>query len=128
MDNYSSNTNKTILIVDDNADLRFLLSKMLDKYDTCEAENGQQAIQMFKERNPDLVLMDIKMPVMNGIQATREIKKINPDALIIGISAYSSFYGKDLLNESARALLSKPVRKTVLLELVAKYLEVVRGN
>src|SRR5690606_33677650 len=52
-----------------------------------EAENGLEAVRLYQSENPDLVLMDIQMPIMNGYEATNEIRKINPKATIIALTA-----------------------------------------
>lgn len=65
-----------ILIVDDQSSNRMLLKKMLTKkYDLFFAENGVQAIELLAEQEPDLILMDVMMPVMDGIEATRLIRE-----------------------------------------------------
>ena len=70
---------KNILICDDAAFMRMMIKDILTKngYNVAgEAENGMKAVEKFKEVNPDLVLMDITMPEMDGIQALKEIKKL----------------------------------------------------
>jgi len=77
---------KRVLIVDDAAFMRMMIKDILTKngYEVAgEAENGARAIDKYKELNPDLVIMDITMPEMDGIAAVREIKKINADSKII---------------------------------------------
>ena len=71
---------KTILIAED-IESNFLLVKAIlsKKYNLVRAETGQEAIDMFKETNPDLILMDIKMPMMDGIEATKVIRTISKD-------------------------------------------------
>lgn len=79
-----------VLIVDDAAFMRMMLKNMLTKHGyevIAEAENGQKAVEMYKEHNPDIVTMDITMPDMDGIQAVKEIKSIEPKAKIIMCSA-----------------------------------------
>ena len=71
---------KNILICDDAAFMRMMIKDILTKngYNVAgEAENGMKAVEKFKEVNPDLVLMDITMPEMDGIQALKEIKKLS---------------------------------------------------
>lgn len=71
---------KNILICDDAAFMRMMIKDILTKngYNVAgEAENGMKAVEKFKEVNPDLVLMDITMPEMDGIQALKEIKKLD---------------------------------------------------
>ena len=77
---------KKILIVDDAAFMRMMIKDILTKNGFIvagEAENGIKAVEKYKELRPDLVIMDITMPDMDGIQAVREIKKIDPGAKIV---------------------------------------------
>ncbi len=84
-------TNTRILLVDD--DIQFLEATeyMLkyENYDVITAKNGEEAIKKFNASDPDIVLMDLKMPVMNGYDAFFKIKKDNPNAKIIFTSAYA---------------------------------------
>ncbi|MCE2506764.1 MAG: response regulator [Nitrosopumilaceae archaeon] len=84
-------TGTRILLVDD--DIQFLEATeyMLkyENYDVITAKNGEEAIKKFNITHPDIVLMDLKMPVMNGYDAFFKIKKDNPDAKIIFTSAYA---------------------------------------
>src|SRR5690554_6966276 len=82
--------NNKILIVDDAAFMRMMIKDILTKngYDVVgEAENGAKAIEKYKELKPDLVIMDITMPEVDGIQAVRGIKQIDENANIIMCSA-----------------------------------------
>ena len=81
---------KGILIVDDASFMRMMIKDILVKngFEVIgEAENGVKAVEKYKELQPELVIMDITMPEMDGIQAVREIKNINQDAKIIMCSA-----------------------------------------
>src|SRR5690606_23066911 len=81
---------KRILIVDDAAFMRMMIKDILTKNGfevVGEANDGLQAIDKYKELNPDLITMDITMPEMDGIAALKEIKKINPEAKVIMCSA-----------------------------------------
>ncbi|MGA9228433.1 MAG: response regulator, partial [Mesobacillus sp.] len=79
-----------ILIVDDAKFMRITLTNILKKADheiVGEAENGSEAVRLYRELKPDLVTMDITMPEMSGLDAVKEIKKDFKDAKIIMCSA-----------------------------------------
>ncbi|MFW6006707.1 MAG: response regulator [Halanaerobiales bacterium] len=80
---------KSLLIVDDAAFMRLNLKNILksDYEIVGEAENGKEAVEMYQELNPDIVTMDITMPVMDGLEAIKAIKDIDPDANIVVCSA-----------------------------------------
>lgn len=78
-----------ILVVDDAAFMRMRVVKLLAEngYEVIEAANGQDGVDKYKAEKPDLVLMDITMPIMDGISAVEEIKKIDSNANIVMVSA-----------------------------------------
>ncbi|HEY8346340.1 MAG TPA: response regulator [Symbiobacteriaceae bacterium] len=78
-----------ILLVDDAAFMRMRCAKLLKEhgYEVEEAENGQEALQKYQAVRPDLVLMDITMPVMDGITATRELRALDPNAKVVMVTA-----------------------------------------
>ena len=81
---------KKVLIVDDAAFMRIKLKDILEKNNYIvagEAENGLQAIDKYKELNPDIVTMDITMPEMDGVEALKEIKAYDPNANVLMCSA-----------------------------------------
>ena len=81
---------KKILICDDAAFMRMMIKDILTKngYEVAgEAENGAKAVEKYNELKPDLVLMDITMPEMDGIQALKKIKEVDGGALVIMCSA-----------------------------------------
>ena len=82
---------KTILIVDDDMDLCHIIRTFLDRlgYDTVLAVNGKEAVDLSISQMPDLILMDIMLPVMDGLQATRLIRE-NPDTHPIPIVAMTA--------------------------------------
>lgn len=83
-----------ILVVDDHAIVRHGLRSVLDgdsPWEICgEAENGKDAIEKALALKPDLVLMDISMPVMNGIEATRQLRRLLPQTKIVILSLHDS--------------------------------------
>lgn len=78
-----------ILLVDDAAFMRMRCKKLLVEkgYEVIEAENGAQCVELFQMHSPDLVLMDITMPVMDGITALKEIRAIDKSAVVAMVSA-----------------------------------------
>jgi CheY-like chemotaxis protein len=73
-----------VLVVEDDLPNRFILQAILQKegYEVIHAENGQEAVELFQRDRPDLVLMDIKMPVMDGYEATKRIKAMSGDVFV----------------------------------------------
>jgi CheY-like chemotaxis protein len=80
-----------ILIVDDNAGMRQTVKAMLMERDSafCECDDGSKALEMYRTYHPDWVLMDVRMPIVDGITATHRIKEVFPDARIIIVSGYN---------------------------------------
>ena len=109
-----------VLIADDDDLLRELLREVLSVFDVIEAEDGKEAVEMFKMHRPDVVLMDINMPVMDGIEATRRILKMEPDAIVLAFTAFSA-KGKDMLGVGAKEVLTKPMRGAQLVEIINKH-------
>lgn len=113
-----------ILIVDDAAFMRMMIRDVLTKngYEVVgEAENGQKAIEKFKEVNPDLVIMDITMPEVDGIQAVKEIKKISPDAKVVMCSAMGQqAMVIEAIQAGARDFIVKPFQADRVIEAVKK--------
>jgi two-component system cell cycle response regulator DivK len=91
----------TILVVDDFEDTRLLLRTWLRKkgYRVVEAENGNQAIAKASEIEPDLIIMDVEMPELDGLSATRKIRALK-DSVALPIIAVSA-YGADQFREQA---------------------------
>ncbi len=83
-----------VLLVDDHAVVRSGLSAMLSAYDdltlTCEAADGEAAVLMYGHHKPDIVLMDMMMPRMNGVEATRKIRERDPNAKIIALTSFDT--------------------------------------
>ena len=79
----------TVLVVDDAAFMRMRAGKLLSQngYQVIEAENGLDALNLYVQHKPDLVLMDITMPVMDGITALKEILQADPQAKVVMLSA-----------------------------------------
>lgn len=84
---------KTILLVDDEANIRFVYEEELkeDGFRIISAANGQEALELFDTDQPDLVILDIQMPGMNGIEVLRRMKTKDSSIPIILSSAYPEF-------------------------------------
>jgi CheY-like chemotaxis protein len=112
-----------ILIVDDQQrarrSLKALLATMFQLTETCEAANGMEAVQCVEECNPDVVLMDARMPEMDGIEATRIIKTNSAHIPVIVLSMYLE-YQEAALAAGADAFISKGEPPEHLLEALAK--------
>lgn len=117
---------KTVLIVDDAAFMRMMIKDILSKngYEVAgEADNGARAVEKYKELTPDLVLMDITMPEMNGIDAVKNIKAIDPGAKIVMCSAMGQqAMVIESIQAGARDFIVKPFQADRVLEAVRKVL------
>jgi len=114
---------KTILIAEDISSNYLLLSAMLCKhYNLLHAMNGQQAVEMAKNYRIDLLLMDMKMPVMDGLTATVEIRKFNKELPIVALTAHAFDSDKAAaLEAGCNDYLAKPVDKARLMSVLRKY-------
>jgi len=118
-----------ILLVDDNADNRLLVKAFLKKlpYELVEAENGQEAVEHFKQDDYDLVIMDVQMPIMDGRSATRNIREWEsetgkPHTPVIALTAHAIKEEIDeCLQAGCDAHLGKPVKKAALIECIQAY-------
>lgn len=115
---------KNILICDDAAFMRMMIKDILTKngYSIAgEAENGMIAVDKYKELKPDLVLMDITMPEMDGIQALKNIKAVDPGALVIMCSAMGQqAMVIESIQAGAKDFIVKPFQADRVLEAVKK--------
>jgi len=111
---------KSVLIADDNALIRQGLCELFSReadFEICgEAENGREAIAEAQELHPDLILLDLSMPVMNGLDAARALKRVMPEVPIIMYSSYGdSFTQREARSAGVSALVSKSENIAVLL-------------
>ena len=117
------NSIKTILVAEDeesNFDLvRIVLQK---RYRLLRARNGIEAVTINEDEHPDLILMDIRMPDMNGLDATRIIKEVNQNTPIVALSAYAFDENiREALAAGCNEFMAKPFRVEDLIEVCAKY-------
>jgi two-component system chemotaxis response regulator CheY len=117
---------KRILIVDDAAFMRMMIKNIVVKHGyevVGEAENGLQAIQLYKEVSPDLVTMDITMPEMDGIQGVKEIRKIDPNANIIVCSAMGQqAMVLEAIQSGAKDFVVKPFQQDRIIQAIERVL------
>ena len=115
---------KNILICDDSAFMRMMIKDILTKngYNIAgEAENGLKAVEKYNETKPDLVLMDITMPEMDGIQALKQIKATDPSACVIMCSAMGQqAMVIEAIQSGAKDFIVKPFQAERVLEAVKK--------
>ncbi len=116
-----------ILIVEDNANNRYLMEFILHGagISTCIAENGKQAVEMSRTELPDLILMDIQMPEMDGFEATRLIRAdhATKHIPIIGVSSFASAESrKTALASGMMDYITKPILPSDFLPLIRTYL------
>ena len=115
---------KSVLICDDAAFMRVMIKDILTKngYDVAaEAENGIKAVEKYNETKPDLVMMDITMPEMDGIQALKKIKEIDSAANIIMCSAMGQqAMVIEAIQSGAKDFIVKPFQADRVIEAVKK--------
>lgn len=117
---------KKILVVEDNADLRDLLTMVIRRlgHEVAIAITGEEAVERASAMKPDLILMDIRLPKLNGLEATKQIKAdpSTKDIPVVILSAFSmSSHGRHAIEAGAVEVLQKPVRATDLEQVLLKY-------
>jgi CheY-like chemotaxis protein len=121
----SALSSRTILIAEDEKNNFMFLEEALRKtgLKIIWAMNGKEALeQVASNQGIDIILMDIKMPLMDGYTATREIKKIRPDVPVIAQTAYASSDEKARsLEAGCDAYLTKPIRPTYLIQTISQF-------
>ena len=116
---------KTILVAEDEDSNYELVKIVLHKrYRLIRAHNGIEAVTLNEEEHPDLILMDIRMPEMNGLDATRIIKEVDSGTPIIALSAYAFEENiRDAKSAGCDEFMAKPFKVENLIEMVGKYLD-----
>jgi two-component system chemotaxis response regulator CheY len=114
-----------ILVVDDAEFLRVRISKMLsgDGHQIVEAENGARAVDVYKGEKPDLVLMDITMPEMDGLTALKQIRLVDPLAKVVMLTALGQeSVVLEAIKSGARDFVVKPFERDRVLTAITKLL------
>jgi two-component system, cell cycle response regulator DivK len=122
-DNHYKWPDKVILIAEDEMINFMLLNKVLESTASKVfwAKNGLEAVALNQERNPDVILMDLRMPEMNGIDATKAIRKTHPHLPIVAVTAFAlDNEAQQCQDAGCSAFLTKPVRPVILYELLEK--------
>lgn len=115
---------KKVLVVEDYEDSREFLKFLLEYYgcQVTEAANGYEAVEAVKKQLPDLILMDISMPVMDGLTATRKIRERNRKLPIIAVTAQGHSYYKKAIEAGCNDLIDKPLDFNTLQPFLKQYL------
>jgi Response regulator containing CheY-like receiver, AAA-type ATPase, and DNA-binding domains len=118
--------NKTVLVAEDHEDIRKMMKILLELYgyDVLEAQDGSEAVENAKEFHPDLILMDLAMPIMDGIAATKAIRKVRGFAHvpILAVTGYGKDYAQKALDSGCDEVLQKPINFSRLRPLLSQYL------
>ena len=118
---------KKILLVDDAAFMRMMIKDTLTKNgytEILEAGNGEQALSVYAEQKPDLVLMDITMPVMDGLESLRHLKEMDPKASVVMCSAMGQeIMVVEALKLGAKDFIVKPFKPDRIMKTVKSILE-----
>lgn len=113
-----------VLIVDDSRTSRRILKGILESHNIeiiGEATNGEEGVKLFKELNPDLVTLDITMPVMDGVAALKEIMSINPNAKAIMVTAAGQQNNVvEAIKLGASDFVTKPFEEDVIMDVILR--------
>ena len=117
---------KKILIVEDNEDARSFMKLLVENYgyQAIEAADGIEALEKFRRQQPDLVLMDVSLPFVDGLTTTKAIREIEDSAEvpIFVVTAFGKSFREQAIEAGCNELISKPVDFHVLRLLIEKYL------
>lgn len=118
--------NETILIVEDYTDTRFLMRLLLESYgyEVLEAADGLEAVESIKQQIPDLILMDISLPFMDGLTATKVIRGFDGTAQIpiIAVTAFGNTLYNQAIEAGCNDLIKKPLDFDMLEPVINEYL------
>ena len=118
--------NKRVLLVEDETDLRKMMKILLELhgYDVLEAADGYEAVEKAVSEEPDLILMDIAMPVMDGIDSARTIRRHEDlrSIPIVAVTAYGDFYSQRARNAGCTDVIQKPIDFGQLKPMMERYM------
>jgi CheY-like chemotaxis protein len=118
---------ETVLLVEDTEDNRFMMRRLLEMagYRVVEATNGEEAVRFAESERPQLILMDLSLPVIDGLAATRAIRKLNGfrETPIVAVSAHdTSDFQAEALAAGCNSYITKPIDFSELELLIARLL------
>ncbi|MCY7347048.1 MAG: response regulator [Pyrinomonadaceae bacterium] len=117
---------KKVLIVEDNEDTRGFMKFLIESYgyQVVEAADGIEALERFKFQHPDIILMDISLPFVDGLTAARAIREVETSGSvpIIVVTAFGKSYYEEAIQAGCNDLLTKPLDFDTLQPLMEKYL------
>ena len=122
----NENLKKTVLIVDDEPDMRLAIRNVLKirGYNVVESGDGNNAVEAVGKDNPDLILLDIRLPGMDGIEVLERIRKFNKNIPIVMITGYGHIQSAvDVMKLGAQEYLQKPFENAQLIEIVKRFTE-----
>ncbi len=116
----------TILVAEDNpSNFKFMNAVLKKEYHILHAWNGQEAVELYKEHKPHLILMDINMPILNGYEAKDGIRNASPDVPIIAVTAYAfASDEQEILNSGFDGYIAKPINPDLLHKKIEEMLAV----
>lgn len=122
LDRNSASTRPLVLVAEDNPSNYKLVEVILrNSYDLLHAENGQEAVELYRKHRPSVVLMDINMPVMDGYEALSQIRQFDPSARVAALTAYAFESDRQRMQEVGfDKCLSKPLSIDILKQTVAE--------
>jgi CheY-like chemotaxis protein len=126
METAPGNDKGIILVAEDYADVRMMMKILLEVhgYTVVEASDGYEAVEMARLHNPDLILLDLAMPSMDGLEAVSAIRKLDEfaDVPIVAVTAYGDIYHDRAIEAGCTAVVAKPLDFDTLKPLVERYL------
>ncbi|RLF44291.1 MAG: response regulator [Thermoplasmata archaeon] len=121
---------RIILVIDDEESIQELIAIYLSplNVDIYPAYTGEDGVKLYESllaqgKRPDAVIMDLKLPGINGIEATKRIKKIDPDAVIYGFTAFTNSWAREMIRAGAKKVIPRSMGFSGLREIIRSSLE-----